>query len=290
MIRFLKAVLRLIVLLCLAGLLLFAYARYVEPHLLITEEVSIYSTHVTPEQKELNIVVFADTHFSDNYTIKDFERAVGKINDMEPDLVFFLGDLIDHYDRYEGSTEAISEKLSEIRASYGKFAVFGNHDYGGGAERHYKDIMTAGGFQVLVNQRSDLKDLGVTIVGIDDVIIGYGDPTAASQCRPESFNIVLAHEPDLVTEMTDYDIDLMLSGHTHGGQVRIPYLSDAYLPPYGQQYERGIYRFENERQTTLYVNSGLGTTYLPLRFRCPPELTEFSLTDDPDASSASESE
>lgn len=281
MFRFLKAILRLLVFLCLTGVLLFSYARYIEPHLLRTEDVSVYSTRVTAEQKELTIVAFADTHFSEYYTTKDFARVVKKVNALKPDLVFFLGDLIDHYNEYEGDPAEISRELSEIQAVYGKYAVFGNHDYGGGSENFYEDIMNAGGFQVLVNQHADLDALNLTIVGIDDIVIGYGDPAAASQCRTSTFNILLCHEPDIINEMTDYDIDLMLSGHTHGGQVRVPFFSDAYLPPYGQIYQRGMYRIENERKTTLYVNSGLGTTFLPLRFMSPPELTNLSLTDQP---------
>lgn len=278
MFRLIKGVFRLIVFLCLCAALLFSYARYIEPHLLKTEDVSVYSVRVSPEQNGLTIAAFADTHFSEYYTIKDFKKVVKRINALKPDLVFFLGDLIDHYDEYEGDSREISESLSEISATYGKYAVFGNHDYGGGSEHYYEDVMTAGGFQVLVNQRADLDSLGITIVGIDDMVIGYGDPSAASQCRTDSFNIVLAHEPDIVTEMTDYDIDLMISGHTHGGQIHVPFLSDAYLPPYGQIYRHGEYHFENNRKTTLYVNSGLGTTFLPLRFMAPPELTKITLT------------
>lgn len=277
MFRFIKGVLRLIVLIALLGALLFSYARYIEPHMLRTVDVSVQSVHVTPSNKDLTLVAFADTHFGEFYTAKDFSRVVAKINAMEPDLVFFLGDLVDHYNEYEEDTAAISQQLAEINAAYGKYAVFGNHDYGGGAERYYPDIMSAGGFQVLMNEHADLDDLGLTVVGIDDVVIGYGDPTAASQCRTDSFNILLSHAPDIISDMMDYDIDLMLSGHTHGGQVRIPSLSDAYLPPYGQIYQRGVYHFENSRKTTLYVNSGLGTTNLPLRFRCAPELTKLTL-------------
>ena len=280
MFSFIKAILRLVVLLCLAGLLLFSYARYIEPRLLRTVDVPVYSAQVAPGQNGLTIAAFADTHFSQYYTQKDFSKVVRKINAMKPDLVFFLGDLIDHFDEYEGDVAEISRMLGEIQAVSGKYAVFGNHDYGGGSERNYEKIMNDGGFQVLINDSADLDDLGVTIVGIDDVVIGYGDPSAASRCRVDSFNIVLAHEPDIVTDMTDYDIDLMLSGHTHGGQVLIPGYSNAYLPSFGKVYRRGIYRFDNKRKTTLYVNSGLGTTFLPLRFMAPPELTRLTLTDE----------
>lgn len=282
MFRLIKFILRLAVLLCVTALLLFSYARYVEPHLLRTPDIAVYSAHVQSQHKELSIVAFADTHFSEYYTVENFSKVVDKINNMNPDLVFFLGDLIDYYDEYDENIKDISETLNQISASYGKYAVFGNHDYGGGSENYYRDIMENGGFQVLVNESIDITDLGITIVGIDDVVIGYGDPTVASRCKVDSFNIVLSHAPDIITQMTDYDIDLMLSGHTHGGQVRIPYYSESYLPPYGQIYQRGIYHFQNARNTTLYVNSGLGTTFLPLRFLSLPELTKLSLTDNPE--------
>ena len=281
MLRLLKMIFRLLVLLIVAGALLLTYARYIEPRLLVTEEVSIYSDRLASGQKELTVAAFADTHFSDYYTTEDFARVVKKINAMEPDLIFFLGDLIDHYDEYEGDPADISAALAKLRASCGKYAVFGNHDYGGGAERHYQDIMEAGGFTVLMNESADLDSLGLTIVGIDDIMIGYGDPAAAAKCRTDSYNILLCHEPDIVTDMTDYDIDLMLSGHTHGGQVRVPFFDwESYLPPYGRVYQRGLYQLENGRGTDLYVTRGIGTTTLPLRFMSLPELTKITFTNE----------
>lgn len=281
MFRLLKAIIRLLVLLLIAGALLFTYARYIEPRFLVTEDISIYSAHLAPAQKELTVAAFADTHFSEYYTVKDFSKAVKKINEMEPDFIFFLGDLIDNYNEYKGDASEISAALAELKASCGKYAVFGNHDYGGGAENYYKDIMEAGGFTVLVNESADLDSLGLTIVGIDDIMIGYGDPKTAAKCRTATYNIVLCHEPDIIGEMTDYDIDLMVAGHTHGGQINIPFTdSDAYLPPYGKIYQSGLYTLQTARDTNLYVNRGLGTTSLPLRFMSPPELTKLTFTDE----------
>ena len=158
-----------------------------------------------------------------------------------------------------------------------KFAVYGNHDYGGGLEHHYRDIMEASGFHVLINETVTLDRWDLTITGIDDMVIGYGDPSCAEALPEDSYNIVLSHVPDICTELSDDPVDLMLSGHTHGGQITVPLLSDYVLPPYGRIFVRGEYPFENERNMMLYVNRGLGTTKLPLRFLASPELTAVIL-------------
>jgi len=87
--------------------------------------------------------------------------------------------------------------------------------------------------------------------------------------------ILLAHEPDIVARMMRRQIGLVLSGHTHGGQIRIPFMKPIYLPPLGQNYLEGHFLFEDGMQ--LYVNRGLGTVGVPFRFRCPPELTVITL-------------
>lgn len=278
MFRLIKAILRLALLLALSAGLLFSYARYVEPRWIDETQLQLPVSGSAAPAKPLKAVIFADTHFSQYYTPEDFQRAVKRINAMEPDFVFFLGDLIDNYNNYDGDVETISQALSQIQASGGKFAVFGNHDYGGGLENYYQKIMEAGGFQVLVNDTVVLEPWNLTITGIDDMVIGYGDITCASVLPDNSYNIVLSHEPDVISDMTDFSIDLMVSGHTHGGQVNLPLFSEQFLPPYGQVFVRGEYRFENDRSTLLYVNRGLGTTKMPLRFMASPELTCFTIT------------
>ena len=294
MIRLLKTLLRLALLLCLGVGLLFSYARFVEPRLidetqLVLSAAAVTSPQATGDSQPLTAAVVADIHFSEYYTPQDFQRVVSRINAMEPDLVFFLGDLIDDFSTYQGDTQAIIDLLSQIETSgrvavtpddntvHDKFAVYGNHDYGGGLENYYESIMEASGFHVLVNETVALPQWNVTITGIDDMVIGYGDPGCCDGLSEETCNIVLSHEPDVITEITDAPVDLMLSGHTHGGQINVPILSDYFLPPYGRIFVSGEYRFENDRETLLYVNRGLGTTKLPLRFFAPPELTEIIL-------------
>jgi len=292
--RFLKTVLRLALLLILGAGLLFSYARFVEPRFIDETHLALTDTAVQPPgianyYDSLTAAVFADVHFSEYYTPEDFQRVVDRINAAEPDLVFFLGDLIDDYNDYEGDTSIIIELLSSIQTSgraavtmengvvHDKFAVFGNHDYGGGLENYYQNIMESSGFHVLINETVAIPDWNVTITGIDDMVIGYGDPSCVSNLPEGAYNIVLSHEPDVITKFSDAPVDLMFAGHTHGGQINLPILSDYFLPPYGRIFISGEYRFENARGSLLYVNRGLGTTKLPLRFMAPPELTSVTL-------------
>ncbi|WP_324824472.1 metallophosphoesterase [Sinanaerobacter sp. ZZT-01] len=277
MFRFIKSILRILVLCIMVSVLVYTYARYLEPKMLQTKDITILSTQVQNQAENLTIVAFADTHFSEYYTCKDFQKVVTQINSLNPDLVFFLGDLIDNYDTYDDDTNEISKQLSSIEAKIGKLAIFGNHDYGGGSENYYETIMNDGGFHVLINEYYGLDDSGIGIIGIDDMLIGYGNSEIASYSRPDYFNLVLCHEPDVIDEILNYNVDLMLSGHTHGRQVDIPLFDSYILPPYGKKYPKGHYTFENERRTQLYVNSGLGTTKLPLRFLSPPEITHLLL-------------
>ncbi|MEG2198828.1 MAG: metallophosphoesterase [Anaerovorax sp.] len=277
MFKFIKGFFRLLIILILLVVLLFTYARFLEPRILKDHPVSILSPRVSENSDGLKIALFADTHFGAFYTVSDFEKVIESINSNHPDLVIFAGDLIDKFDDYEGNVADISASLNRIQSKYGKFAVFGNHDYGGGAEREYSAIMENGGFTVLKNQYFALDELGISIIGIDDMLIGYGSTDIVSWARTDYFNIAISHAPDVLDEVLDANIDLMLSGHTHGRQVNLPPFDDYILPPGGKKYVKGIFDFENHRNTQLYVTPGLGTTQMPLRFLSPPEITFLTL-------------
>ena len=260
-----------------------AYARYIEPFLPRTEQVEITSPCIGENADGLRIVVFADTHFGEYYSTKNFQKVLGRIKAQDPDMVFFLGDLIDHYDEYAQteSVEEISRLLSEIEAPLGKYAIFGNHDYGGGAENSYEDVMEAGGFRVLVNEALTLEEQGIRLIGIDDILIGYGDPETAKKADQSLFNIVLAHEPDVVDKILTSNFDLILAGHTHGRQINLSIFDDYILPTYGREYIHGLYALSTPRNASLYVNAGIGMTQLPLRLGSPPELTVVTLCREP---------
>ncbi|HCX61057.1 MAG TPA: metallophosphoesterase, partial [Clostridiales bacterium] len=171
----------------------------------------------------------------------------------------------------------IWEILNSIEAPLGKYAVYGNHDYGGGAERVYEKIMRNSGFILLKNEKIYLKDFNINIIGMDDSIFGdYDRETIIGMLDEDRYNIVLSHEPDVIDFLLEYDIDLFLSGHSHGGQVNLPFVDS--LPLLAKKYTRGLYSFNNYRQTNLYVNIGLGTSQIPMRFMAPPELTVLILS------------
>lgn len=266
--------------LLLAGFLLLGYARFIAPYWLTVSEEEYQEPLLTISQEQtggLTIAVFSDTHFSEYYTPRHFENVIEKINAAAPDLVFFLGDLVDNLSTYDGDLAAIEDSLSRIQAGIGKYAVYGNHDYGGEMEFVYPDLMEAGGFQLLVNEMETLESLNVCILGIDDVSIGYGDPASAALLDPEKCNIVLCHEPDIIDSMADFPIDCMFAGHTHGRQINLKMFDSFILPAYGKKYIRGTFEIDNSRKTRLYVTSGIGMTKLPLRLGSAPEISITAL-------------
>jgi len=259
------------------ALILYSYARIVEPNLLTVKYENIYSPYVY-DKDSLKIVQFSDTHISKYYDAEHLKKAVDKINAEKPDIVVFTGDLIERYNKYDNKDKIyeIWEALNEINAPLGKYAVYGNHDYGGGAERAFREIMEKGGFQILQNEKANISSYPVNIIGMDDSIFGTLDKeTIISFLDEGTYNIILSHEPDVADLFLEYAADLFLTGHSHGGQVNLPVIS--YTPPLAQKYIRGMYDLNNYRQTKVYVNVGLGTSTLPLRFMAIPELTVITI-------------
>lgn len=260
-----------------AGLV--GYMRYIEPKLLITRYVTLEADTITPGMDGLRIIQFTDTQLGDFYTLEDLEKVVNRINQLEADIVVFTGDLIDHMKTYEGDVAYIADLLHEIHAPKGKFAIYGNHDQGGGAHRTYPEIMKDGGFKLLVNKVATItfEDGGkLNIAGIDDWLLGYPELDATlHKLTSTDFNIALIHEPDVAQLTANYPVDLQLSGHTHGGQIRLPFIGALITPPAGHKYTHGMYTMGERLQ--LYVNTGLGNTKLPLRLMNIPEITVFTL-------------
>lgn len=265
-------------LLIAAPFLLAGYARYVEPYMLITRTVTIEATKHVPE---CTIVFFSDTHFGKDYSEKNIERIVKRINRSEPDLVIFGGDFLDNYarDREELDLEYIGAELSKIEASYGKFAVWGNHDYGGGAVRIYQDLMTDGGFQVLENESCLIEELNMKVFGYDDYLLGRTEESLY-QIQSQYFNLIAAHEPVVADFIENTGDNLLLTGHTHGGQVGIPAIREKVIPKGSGGYAKGLYTKEEigtQSSLQMFVSSGIGTTLYPIRFLNVPEIVEIHL-------------
>lgn len=253
------------------------YITYIERNLLVVKNHDIVLKE--DGQNKLKVVQFTDTHLGEYYDLKDLERAVKKINEENADIVVFTGDLIDNAAKYEEITK-ISDVLSKVEANLGKYAVYGNHDYGGGAERYYEDIMKESGFQVLKNNSTTIQvhEKTINILGGDEGMLGWHHAELTTEgIEEEDLNLLLLHEPDLIDEYTNYPIDLALSGHSHGGQVSLPFYGPLVKNHLSEKYTKGLYTMNNSRETKLYVSSGLGNTKVPFRFGNVPVVESFNI-------------
>jgi uncharacterized protein len=255
------------------------YAHEIEPKLLEVTRHTISNPLLPKGFDGMKIVQFSDTHVGFQYTLDQLNKLVSKINSLEPDLILFSGDLIDDPFGFE-DTNQIIEVLASLKAVLGKYAVYGNHDHGGYGSDLYKQIMEEAGFTLLLNEARHVSLLDgsfIYIAGVDDSMLGKPDIAAAIQDIPQdSYKILLSHAPDLADSASGYNIQLQLSGHSHGGQVQIPFYGPLVTPPHAEIYPEGFYEVGTSRMK-LYVNRGLGTTRLPFRFLSKPELTLFTL-------------
>lgn len=242
-----------------------------------------YNGDLALTSPQLKLIQITDTHLKASYNATHLKKIVASINSQNPDVVVFTGDLFDFYDQYPNSANAVSF-LKSIKAKYAKLAIWGNRDYYLPAKKQYPAIIKAGGFKLLTNAHHIItlpSKQRVLITGIDDGI--FGKPAIPKLPRGK-FNarILLLHEPEIVHLYNDYKYDLALAGHSHGGQVSIPgldYLIDIAISysNHSVDYKRGLYNINPQGLQQLYVNPGLGTTLLPLRFNVKPEVTVFHI-------------
>ena len=209
-------------------------------------------------------------------------RVVDEVNKLAADLVVLTGDFISRGPRsMDVSYRAMpvcAEALSGLTCPQ-RFAVLGNHDVSVDSDMVIR-ALAARGIPSLVNRFTTIERGSdhIFLCGVDDPGAGTPNLTSATPVHPDAPVILLAHEPDYADTVRRHPrfplIDLMLSGHSHGGQVCLPFIGPLILPPMGQKYVEGLFRFS---QMQLYVNRGIGTVSLPFRFDCPPEITEITL-------------
>ncbi len=230
----------------------------------------------------LRIAQLSDFHYDPDFSVVPLRKAVETLNHLQPDLILLTGDFvtapffISRKKKAANVIEPCSQLLAQLKARLGLFACLGNHD-GATDPNRIVNVLRSHNIKVLRNQSMPLEKEGkrLWLAGIDDVIEGAADLDITLQKVPKDEAVVLmAHEPDFATHVAKYPVDLQLSGHSHGGQVRIPYIGAPVLPELGVKFPKGLYRIGN---LTLYTNVGIGTVDLPVRFDCPPEITLITL-------------
>ena len=259
-------------------------------------EIARHSIDVTYHNVELpglnhafdgmRIVQLSDIHL-DDFTEPFFLRhVVTVVNQLQPEAVFLTGDFVSEgFVSRNYSVEAAwlcGSILSELDCK-DRYAVMGNHDIGVGAEK-VTAALRENGTAVLRNSFMPIERGGARfwLAGVDDPVSGEPDPdkTIPAPIRNLAHEpvVLLCHAPDYADTLrglpSGQAASLVLSGHTHGGQVRLPLLGAMELPPMGHKYVKGLFRLGNMQ---LYVNRGIGTIGVPFRLNCPPEITVLTL-------------
>jgi predicted MPP superfamily phosphohydrolase len=220
----------------------------------------------------------SDLHVDRDEDLERLMLAVGAVNAQQPDLVFLTGDYFTGPKTMRRYLAGFRRALSALKPRLGVFAVAGNHDHWSSVETITAALEQAGA-RVLSNESHRLRAGGesLVVVGIDDLWSRRAEPSRAfAQVRPDECTIVLAHNPDTALYARHLDPGVMLSGHTHGGVVRLPfYGSPLKLLRIGKQFYAGLNRY---REFYIYTNRGLGTYWLRIRINCRPEVSRFHLT------------
>jgi uncharacterized protein len=250
------------------------YAMALEPNNLVIERKQVRLAKLPSAFDGFRIVLLTDLHLHPFTTTNLIRRTVEISNGLRPDLVLLGGDFVCGYAEAAFELAFILERLD---AKHGLFAVLGNYDHRRGADIVLDGLRRAS-IRVLMNEgvRLTVGAGSIFLAGIDSVWAGQPDPRAAFSARKnEAVSLALVHEPDYVSELSKLaQVDLQLSGHTHGGQVRIPGFGPIVLPPLGHTYVEGLYRVGPSQ---VYTSRGIGMVGLPFRFNCPPEVTEITL-------------
>jgi hypothetical protein len=256
-----------------------AYARHIEPRLLVNEYIAVRSTRIPAALDGVRIGVLSDFHLGNGIDEARIEQCVAQLNALNPDITLLGGDYVHRW----GLGARAAHALRGLHAPLGVFAVLGNHDYWN-APRHIRESMerqfanAAFPFKLMHNEsyRLSINGTPLHIVGVDDVTMRRHNFAQAVQGVPRHETaILLVHEPDIADEAaTAHPFALQVSGHSHGGQVRIPFVYPWWTPTWARKYIAGLFAV-NEMQ--LYVTRGIGMSWMPMRFMCPPEVTLITL-------------
>lgn len=270
-----------ILLLLIAGGLFF-WMRFISTKNLIIKEYAFKDSNLPSQFIGKKIVQFSDLHYGSTIFAKELDKIVNKINSQNPDLIFFTGDLVDKdYTMEKDDEKILIEALSNMKSKLGKYAVKGNHDYD---YKKFNELMSDSGFELLVNDYEFIytdNNIPIVLAGVSSPIkerINF--KTTFDFIKEDEtanyFTILLAHEPDTLKDVRKYHINLMFSGHSHGGQVRLPLMKALVTPKGSKVYYEEHYLVD---ETNLYVSSGIGTSKFKIRFFNRPSINLIRLYD-----------
>ena len=268
-------VIKVLAIVFLVVLMLLAWGFFIEKETIKVEKFSLEIENLPSSFKDSKIIHLSDLH-SKNFG-KMEERILVSLKTLNPDYIFITGDIVDWTTKDLESCKEFWQKLSE--GYPGKiFGVLGNHEHRNPRLKTIKSLLDESGIEILVNESVKLEkgDQFIYLIGVDDPHLKHDDSEKAMQViNPGIPKILIAHSPEIFRDIKEKNIDLALVGHTHGGQVNIPLITDFFLPlKYDKKYKEGLFR---EDSTIMYVNRGIGTTAFPFRLNSFPEITLITL-------------
>lgn len=254
----------------------FAYARWIEPNYLTITRKEIKLPELPPALDGMVIAQLTDFHYRPESQDELMAETVAATNAANPDFIFLTGDFITETPKV---LTPLMEHLSGLKAKHGIYGIMGNHDGWRSRYATFEKAFQRAGFEFLINAGSRISIHGdpLFILGTDSIWSGDLDLSASYRGQhPNDLVLALVHEPDVFDIVTaSHRVDLQLSGHTHGGQCRVPFLGYAPVKvSYGEKYIYGEYTKDRSR---LFVSRGLGTVGTPVRFACAPELAILTL-------------
>lgn len=245
-----------------------------EANTIIIEKVQVKLSRLPREFDGFRIVQLSDIHHSKFTGLDHINRAIRMANELEPDMIALTGDYVSHEDQY---VPPVAEAMGKLRARHGVYAVMGNHDHWTNGDL-VSDMMKGEGICVLNNEgfRFELDGASIWLAGVDDLLAGLTDlPAALKGAHKKEMKLLLAHNPSIIRMAQPAGIDLMLSGHTHGGQIRLRETNESSLFPRRRRLlSSGLHLRGN---TQMYITRGIGTVVLPVRYGCPPEVSLIEL-------------
>ncbi len=242
-----------------------------EANSLTIEKITIRLKRLPKKLEGFRLLHLSDVHHSPFTSLRHIARAVEISNSLKPDMFVLTGDFVSHETEY---IAPVAEVLGKLKSEFGTFACLGNHDHWTDAELVTNHLREAN-IKVLINEgfRFTARDSSIWLCGVDDYMVGETDLRAALHGSfSDEMKLLLAHNPKILYRAARARIDLMLSGHTHGGQIKLRDEEKRILPR--RKFASGLYR---RKETQVYITRGIGTVVLPMRYRCPPEISLIEL-------------
>ena len=245
-----------------------------EANTLTIEKIEIKLKRLPKNLDNFKIIHLSDIHHSPFTNIEHIERTVEITNSLEPDMCILTGDFVSHEPEY---IEPMAEVLGRIKAKHGLFACLGNHDHWTDGELVTKSLEDAG-IKVLINEgfRFQANDASFWLAGVDDYMVGKTDlQSSLKGSFPDEMKMLLAHNPVIFSTAARLGVDVIFSGHTHGGQVKIRNKKERKIRIFPKRkLTNGLHSRKNSQ---IYITRGIGTVVLPVRYQCPPEISDITL-------------